>query len=334
MRAGLGRNQFALGAGEGQHVFGDRVTLGVIAVQQPDRRPAVDLGGELPAKVEGILDAEVQTLASERRMDVCRVACEEHPAHPVPFGKPGGVGETGQRARRVSAEVGARVRPQLRPELLQRRRHRAILGHGRRGDDGSVEAVSSRADAEAPVGLAHLLRHRGQFVGRRGHLDLAEEPLCLGGLAGEVDSDQSPHQASSTVAADQPPRAQQRTVGELDPDPVLVLLDAGHLEATTDLCAEFDGTLLQEAIGDRLGDAEDVRVRGVQVHRPRAGDSGEPADTAGILLPVSEEPVQQPALVHDLDASRVQAERADGPARFSVLLQHEHVHIVEPQLAR
>jgi hypothetical protein len=48
------------------------VTLGVIAVQQPVRCPPVDLGGELPAEVEGVLDAEVQTLPSQRRVDMRR----------------------------------------------------------------------------------------------------------------------------------------------------------------------------------------------------------------------------------------------------------------------
>jgi hypothetical protein len=46
-----------------------------------------------------------------------------------------------------------------------------------------------------------------------------------------------------------------------------------------------------------------------------------------------EEPLQQTALVHHLDAARVQAERADNPGRFRLLLQHERVHAVQPQLA-
>ena len=46
-----------------------------------------------------------------------------------------------------------------------------------------------------------------------------------------------------------------------------------------------------------------------------------------------EEPLQQTALVHHLDAAHVQAERADDPGRLRLLLQHEHVHAVQPQLA-
>jgi hypothetical protein len=99
------------------------------------------------------------------------------------------------------------------------------------------------------------------------------------------------------------------------------------------LGTEFDGAFGQQAVGDRLRDAENVGVGGVQVHRQGFLDPGEAADAAGILLPLCEEPVQQPALVHDLDAARVQAERADRLARLRVLLQHEHVHAVQPQLA-
>src|SRR6185437_2818344 len=54
----------------------------------------------------------------------------------------------------------------------------------------------------------------------------------------------------------------------------------------------------------------------------------------GILLAVGQEPVQQTALIHDLDAARMQAQRADQLARLRILLQHQHVHVVEPQLAR
>jgi hypothetical protein len=60
---GFGGDQFRLGAGRVQHVVGDRMALGVVAVQQPFRCPAVHLGGELPAEVERVLDAEVEPLS-------------------------------------------------------------------------------------------------------------------------------------------------------------------------------------------------------------------------------------------------------------------------------
>ena len=107
LRARLERDQLHLRAGVVQHVGGDRVPLGLVAVQQPLRRPAVDLGGQFPAQVDRILDAEVESLPADRRVDVRRVAGEQHPADPVALGQPGGVAEPGGPARRVRAEVGA-----------------------------------------------------------------------------------------------------------------------------------------------------------------------------------------------------------------------------------
>ncbi|RAS67128.1 hypothetical protein C8D87_103467 [Lentzea atacamensis] len=56
-----------LGAGVVQDVFRDRVTFGLVGVQQGVRRPAADLRGQLPAEVDRVLDAQVQVLS----------ACEE-----------------------------------------------------------------------------------------------------------------------------------------------------------------------------------------------------------------------------------------------------------------
>jgi hypothetical protein len=58
-----------------------------------------------------------------------------------------------------------------------------------------------------------------------------------------------------------------------------------------------------------------------------------PSSVACSVSRRSEEPLQQTALVHHLDAARVQAERADIPGRLRLLLQHERVHAVQPQLA-
>ena len=58
------------------------------------------------------------------------------------------------------------------------------------------------------------------------------------------------------------------------------------------------------------------------------GDAGEES-VERVLLPVFEEAVQQPALVHHLDAAHVQTERADDLARLGILLQHEHFYAVQ-----
>jgi len=88
----------------------------------------------------------------------------------------------------------------------------------------------------------------------------------------------------------------------------------------------------EQAIGGGLRDAEDVRMCGVQPVRRGLVDAGEET-TDRVLLAEREEPLQQTALIHHLDAARVQAERADIPGRLRLLLQHEHVHAVQPQLA-
>jgi hypothetical protein len=59
--ARLGGQQLHLRAGVVQDVGGHRVPLGVVAVQQPLRCPAADLG-QFPAEVDRVLDAEVKAL--------------------------------------------------------------------------------------------------------------------------------------------------------------------------------------------------------------------------------------------------------------------------------
>jgi hypothetical protein len=90
--------------------------------------------------------------------------------------------------------------------------------------------------------------------------------------------------------------------------------------------------LVQQTLGDVLRDAEDVRMCGVQPVRPRLGDAGE-GTAERVLLAEREEALQQTALVHDLDAPHVQAERAGMHVRLRLPLQHDHVHAVQPQLA-
>ena len=106
---------------------------------------------------------------------------------------------------------------------------------------------------------------------------------------------------------------------------MLVLAQPDQFAAAPDLGAELGSALGQQAIGGGLRDAEDVRVRGVQPVGRGLVDAGEEAADR-VLLAEREEPLQQTALVHHLDAAHVQSERADGPGRLRVPLQHERVH--------
>ena len=134
LRARLGGQQLHLGAGVVQHVRGDRMTFGLVGVQQGLRRPAADLGGQLPAEVERVLDAEVEALSAGGRMDVRRIAGQQHPPDPIALGQPGGIAEAGHPARGVHAEVGPGDGAQLLPEVLEGGRFRAVAD-ARGGDD-------------------------------------------------------------------------------------------------------------------------------------------------------------------------------------------------------
>jgi hypothetical protein len=138
--------------------------------------------------------------------------------------------------------------------------------------------------------------------------------------------------AAAAVAAHEVARAQPGAVGQVGGDPVVVLAESGEFVAAPDLGAEFGGVLGEQTVGEGLRDAEHVRVGGVQPFRCRFGDAGEEA--ADRVLPAEcEEPFQQAALVHHLDAACVQAEGTDHGGRLGRLLQHEHVHAVQAQLA-
>ncbi len=232
----------------------------------------------------------------------------------------------------MHAEVGAGDRPQPLLQLVQGRRDHAVLGHALGAHDGAVHPGSDWPDAKPQIGLADFGHYRGHLLRRRGHLDLAQQPLDLGGFTGEADAEQFAHRTAAAVAADEVARAQPRAVGQLDGHPVVVLAQPDQLAAAPDLGTELGSALGQQAVGDGLRDAEDVGMCGVQPVRLRLADAGE-GTTERILLAEREEPLQQTALIHHLDAAYEEAERADMSGRLRLLLQHEHVHAVQPQLA-
>jgi hypothetical protein len=106
---------------------------------------------------------------------------------------------------------------------------------------------------------------------------------------------------------------------------VVVLAQSDQFAAAPDLDAELGGVLGQQALGGGLRDGEGVRMGCAVSSRSGdwLGDAGEET-TDRVRLAEREEPVQQTALVHHLDAARVQAEPADNPGRLR-LLQHERV---------
>ena len=123
----------------------DRVPFVVVAVEQAGRRPAADLGGQLPGQVGGVLQAEVEALSAGRVVDVRRVPGQQHAPGPVAGRLPGRVADPAQPHVRglPHAEVGPgqpqRARPQLartsparRPGRTASRGRSAPPGTGRR----------------------------------------------------------------------------------------------------------------------------------------------------------------------------------------------------------
>lgn len=90
-----------------QHPGTDRMSFGVVGVQQALSRCPGDYLGQLPSQVDGILHARVQALTALRAMHVCGIAGEQHASRPIGRGLAGHVGESGD-------PVGA-VRPEVAP---------------------------------------------------------------------------------------------------------------------------------------------------------------------------------------------------------------------------
>ena len=96
--AGFEGGEFAHGAGGIEDAGRDRAAFGFVSVEEIGWGPAVYGRGQLPAQVEGVLDAEVEALAAVGRVDVRGVAGQEDTAGPVGVGQAGGVAEAGQPA--------------------------------------------------------------------------------------------------------------------------------------------------------------------------------------------------------------------------------------------
>jgi hypothetical protein len=313
---------------------GHGVPLVVVAVQQPRRSPAPDLSGELPAEVDGVLDPEVEPLTADRRVDVRGVAGQQHSAGAVPLGQPRAVAEPGQPSGRVHPPVGPGPAEQLPPELVEAGRGRAVLGHALGRHEHPVPAVLHRRGAEPELPGADLGHRRGELLRRDVHLHLAEQRVDPVRLAGEPDAEQPADGAPPAVAADQVLRPQARPVSQRGGHPAVVLDEVEQGAAPTEHRSSLDRMLLQQPVGDGLGEAQHVRVRRPQALRRqrRLADMRERPDQR-VPLPSREEPVRQAALVEHLDAAGVQPQGPDVRHRLGVPLQHQHLDPVQPQLA-
>ena len=86
----------------------------------------------------------------------------------------------------------------------------------------------------------------------------------------------------------------------------------------------------EQMIDDRLRDAQQIGVRGIQALGRGFGDGGE--DTADRTLSSAfENAIQQSAHRHQLETADMQTDDADERRGLGFLLQNEYPHIVQPQ---
>jgi hypothetical protein len=81
--------QRELGLAVHRHPFTDRPPLGVVAVQQTGGRPALDHSRQLPAEVDRVLQAEVESRSADHEVHVGGVADQQHPALSIPVRQAG-----------------------------------------------------------------------------------------------------------------------------------------------------------------------------------------------------------------------------------------------------
>jgi hypothetical protein len=198
------------------------VALGVVAVEEILRGGPGDDLGQLPAEVHGVLDAGVEPLAAERRVDVGGVTGQQDP--PIPVG--GGLAGHVREPRDVGRVVGAEVRPVGQGELPAEEVERRLVGAAELAldQDGAVRTAARGgvlgADAAALPAHPQL---------RVLQLQLGDQPAGGGVPPGELDAGRLAHDAAAPVAADQVGRPKGGPVRQLDVDAGVVLGEADHV---------------------------------------------------------------------------------------------------------
>ena len=128
--------------------------------------PSVDDGRELPPQVHRVENAEIQSLAAERRVNVRRVAGEQHAAEAIGRRLPGVVGEPRGGLHGGDRHVGTAHSAKTPFHLLDRDRGVAVrrgtveFGHEDPAGDGAEGEHSLRrsppAQGQEPLGVIEL----------------------------------------------------------------------------------------------------------------------------------------------------------------------------------
>ncbi len=302
--------------------------LVVVAVEQALGPAAAQLGGEFPAEVDGVLEAQVEGLSADRHLLVGGVPGQQQPAAPVLLGLAGRVTEGVHPERRAAVDVLA---GDALPDLGDLRELRlagarqglaAELVHHHPGDavapaGGDGEAV--REPLEAPVRDVDAV-HVGpdQFAPRVG--------------AREAEAAQAPYRAVLAVAAHHVPGPQQhravRAEG-LDLDVLRAVGEGADGVPAPEVGAEAARPGAEQLLGADLRDLPLARVRAVQCQVER-----DAAEVAGHVVRRSPQLAEQAALVEDLHGARVQGRGAGLGGGGGPLLQDDHLGAAEPQFTR
>ena len=239
-----------------QHARGDRVTLGVVGVEQAVRRRPLDHLRQLPSEVHRVLHADVEALAAHRGMHVRGVAGEQDAPVAIGRGLPGHVGEPRDPGGAVDPEVGAVDGDERLAEIAQRG-----LGGGCRicslgqHDPARGPPFSDSADGVDADGVAAEPPRR-----LLGHLDLGDQPAHRRIPPGELDAGRLADHAASAVAPDEVLRAQRLAVGQRDVDAGVVLREARHLTSAIDRHRQLADPVGQDALDVVLPQREPVVV--------------------------------------------------------------------------
>lgn len=272
-----------------RHPLAGRAALRLVAVQQPGRRPAPHLGGELPAQVDRVLQAQVEAGAADRRVHVRGVADEQDPAGAVPLGEAGvAVGEPAQQVRSVALGRAERhVDPEHPPGALAQLRDgergrvvhfglRHLVGAHHVGPGGelreheqpAVGAVVLERRDEAVAGHVQPAGRRVQQFGRDADVRGAGDHAVLG-HTGKPDAGELAGGAVPAVRPDEVPGLDP--VGpvrpaHLDRDRVGALAQPGQLVPAPHLDAELGGPLGEHLFDPPLRHHQQVH-RVVRQHR-------------------------------------------------------------------
>ena len=277
---------------------GDRVTLGVVGVQEALRGGPVDHLRELPSQVHRILHAEAEALSTRRVVHVRRVAGQQDASDAVGRGLPGHVGEPGDPRGVVDPEVGAVHGDERFAQIAQgglAARPELLLGR----DDPDRLPILHPVEAVDAGGVVTDARRR-----LLGQLDLGDQVAPRRIPARELDAGRLADQAASSVAPDEIPRPQRLAVGQPDIDPGVVLREARHLTPVVDAHRQLGDPGGHDPLDLVLEDPERIRMTRREVAHVQHGRA-ERRDLSHLTL--REEPIGDPTLIQHLDRARVKA---------------------------